>query len=159
MIRIGFSLLLLAASAHAVIKSAGCGVEADFGSALGGPSRRFAVEHPAPDAQNRFANLHVAKKYDFNKPSPVIVAFHGKNQEIEAFEAATSLSDPEVNQDFIVVYPEAVNVSHPGSSKELGKREALLYLEKLLQAYGIFYISSRSLLELRLEFQLHFVNE
>jgi len=139
MIRIVFSLLLLAASAQAVIKSAGCGVEADFGSALGGPSRRFAVEHPAPDAQNRFAYLHVPKNYDFNKPAPVIVAFHGKNQEVEAFEAATSLSDPEVNRDFIVIYPEAINVSHSGSSKELGKYEALLYLRKLLLEFSITF--------------------
>jgi len=112
MICLSFSLLLLAAGAHAAIKSAGCGIEADFGSALGGLSRRFAVEHPAADAQNRFAHLHVPKNYDVNTPAPVILAFHGKNQEIEAFEAATSLSDPEVNEDFIVIYPEALNVRH-----------------------------------------------
>lgn len=90
-------------------------MEADFGVAIGGPSRRFAVEHPSHDAYDRFAYLHVPKSYDANKPAPLILAFHGKNQNLKAFEEATSLSDPEVNQEYIVVYPEAVNVRDPSS--------------------------------------------
>lgn len=105
-----FLLAISAHQAHGVARSAGCGVEADFGPAVGGPSRRFAVEHPSHDAHDRFAHLHIPKTYNKDKPAPLILAFHGKNQDLKAYEEATRLSDEEVNGEYIVVYPEAINV-------------------------------------------------
>ena len=68
-------------------------------------------QHDAQRVLKRHIWIHIPKNYKHNEPAPVILAFHGKGQDVLDFEKATNLSNPLVNQDHVVVYPEGLNVS------------------------------------------------
>jgi poly(3-hydroxybutyrate) depolymerase len=59
---------------------------------------------------DRNVRVVTPKNYKKNEPSPMIIAFHDKEQAPETFEYDTNLFDPAINEDMIVVYPAAINV-------------------------------------------------
>jgi hypothetical protein len=48
---------------------------------------------------------------------PLILAYHDKDSSTAEMEYQTRLSDPNMNDNFIVVYPTAKNVWSPGQVK------------------------------------------
>src|SRR5579871_2117810 len=87
--------------------------EVEFEAVPGGPSVRFELQfqHGVYGISKRHIWIHIPKNYKYDKHTPVILAFHGKDQDVLDFEKATNLSNPLVNQDYVIVYPEGLNVS------------------------------------------------
>lgn len=52
--------------------------------------------------------LHLPKGYDANKPTPVVLAFHGWKETAATMEADSGLSDKADQAGFIVVYPNGL---------------------------------------------------
>jgi poly(3-hydroxybutyrate) depolymerase len=109
-----FTIFLAIAVAFVAHAGAGCvSPEAEFEATPGGPSVRFELQfqHDSQGVLKRHIWIHIPKNYKHDEPAPVILAFHGKGQDVLDFEKATNLSNPLVNQDLVVVYPEGLNVS------------------------------------------------
>jgi poly(3-hydroxybutyrate) depolymerase len=72
-------------------------------------SRIFQVGH---DPNNpREIRVHIPPNYNgSNVMLPVILAFHDKDMSTGEMEFESRLSDPEANEEFIVVYPTAKDV-------------------------------------------------
>ena len=48
------------------------------------------------------------------EPAPLILAFHGKGQNASAMQSQTQFSNPEFNNDTIVVNPQGINKQWSG---------------------------------------------
>jgi hypothetical protein len=59
---------------------------------------------------DRPVRVTVPVYYNKTKPSPMIIAFHDKDQPPEHLEYDGQWTDPEINKDVIMVYPTAENV-------------------------------------------------
>lgn len=82
----------------------GCSRPFDFPAQPGGPSKGIKIG-------DRIVRISLPKNYEPTKPAPLIVAYHDKGMTAEDMENLTHLSDPVLNPDYIVLYPEAVEVS------------------------------------------------
>jgi len=111
-----FTIFLAIAVAFVAHASAGCvSPEVEFEAVPGGPSVRFELQFQrAHGVSERHIWIHIPKNYKHDEPARVILAFHGKGQDVSDFERVTNLSNPLVNQDYVVVYPEGLNVSLRG---------------------------------------------
>lgn len=60
--------------------------------------------------------LHLPANYarSNDAATPLIIAFHGQQQPAWSMEKVSELSNPAFNSDFIVAYPEGMNVQAPG---------------------------------------------
>lgn len=76
---------------------------------------------------DRNVRVVTPKNYHNETASPLILAFHDKDQAPEVLEFDGAFSDPEVNPDAIVVYPQAVHVRAHTSLKanELTRSESV----------------------------------
>jgi poly(3-hydroxybutyrate) depolymerase len=81
----------------------GCSRPFEFPAQPGGPSKGIKIGE-------RIVRISIPKNYWPTIPAPLIVAYHDKGMTAEEMEKLTRLSDPTLNQDYIVVYPEAVEV-------------------------------------------------
>lgn len=86
-------------------------------------SEWYTIDDPASNPSRRRALLHIPKTYRKDVASPLIIAMHGKDQPPAEFEAHTQLSNPEVNNEAIVVYPEGIEVS-PVKQQHLPKYQS-----------------------------------
>lgn len=131
-----FTIFLAIALALVTYAGAGCtSPEAEFEAEPGGPSVHFELQfqNGAQGISKRHIWIHIPKNYKHDVPAPVILAFHGKGQNVLDFENATNLSNPLVNQDYVVVYPEGLNVSLRTLSKQpLKSIEMLCTVQSLI---------------------------
>lgn len=81
----------------------GCSRPFDFPAQPGGPSKGIKIGE-------RIVRISVPKNYEPTTPAPLIVAYHDKGMSAEEMEKLTHLSDSALNSDYIVLYPEAVEV-------------------------------------------------
>jgi polyhydroxybutyrate depolymerase len=65
----------------------------------------------AVDGRQRSYLVHVPRRYDPGKPTPVVLAFHGAFMNGAAMAAFSGLSAKADEAGFIVVYPDGVGVS------------------------------------------------
>ncbi|QDS70057.1 hypothetical protein FKW77_004256 [Venturia effusa] len=80
----------------------GCSGPFSFPAQSGGPSKGIKIGE-------RIVRVTIPKDYEPTKPAPLIVAYHDKGMTAEEMEKLTHLSDPALNSEYIVVYPEAVD--------------------------------------------------
>lgn len=83
----------------------GCSKPYDFPAQPGGPSKGIKIGE-------RIVRISVPKNYEATTPAPLIVAYHDKGMTAEDMEKLTRLSDSSLNSEYIVLYPEAVEVRH-----------------------------------------------
>ncbi|KAE9972582.1 hypothetical protein BLS_002223 [Venturia inaequalis] len=95
-------LILGALSLARAERRDGCAMRFDFPAHPGGPSKGIKVGE-------RTARIYVPYNYQLTKPTPLIVAYHDKGMTAKEMEKLTRLSDPDLNPDYIVLYPEAVD--------------------------------------------------
>ncbi|KAF2463659.1 alpha/beta-hydrolase [Lindgomyces ingoldianus] len=90
--------------------SNGCGSILPPSLSPGSPSVNFTLASPLGGGERRYL-LHLPKNFSptNSKPSPMILAFHGFGQPTASIEQVTQFSDPEINEDYIAVYPEGLN--------------------------------------------------
>lgn len=81
----------------------GCSRPFDFPAQPGGPSKGIKIGE-------RIVRISVPKNYEPATPAPLIVAYHDRGMTAEEMEKLTRLSDPALNPDYIVLYPEAFEV-------------------------------------------------
>jgi polyhydroxybutyrate depolymerase len=107
-----FAILLSSAAAKPTA-SKGCGKKIKTSLKPGGPSKSFTFESNAGDGtlMRRRVRMYMPEAYEADKPSPLIIAFHGKYRNGTAFERITEFSNPEINKDAIVLYPDGIDVS------------------------------------------------
>jgi hypothetical protein len=96
-------LLLGALTLAEAAGSHGCSEPFDFPAQPGGPSKGIKIG-------DRIVRITLPKNYEPSTPAPLILAYHDKGMTAGGFEELTRLSDPKLNPDYIVVYPEAVEV-------------------------------------------------
>jgi poly(3-hydroxybutyrate) depolymerase len=87
-------------------RKSGCSQPFDFPARPGGPSKGIKIGE-------RIVRISVPTNYSPTIPAPLIVAYHDKGMTAEEMEKLTRLSDSKLNPDYIVVYPEAVEVRPP----------------------------------------------
>jgi hypothetical protein len=61
---------------------------------------------------DRVVRVSVPATYNKTRPSPMIIGYHDKDQPMEHFEYEGQWTDPDVNKDYIMAYPEADNVRY-----------------------------------------------
>jgi hypothetical protein len=81
----------------------GCSYNHDFPATPGGPSKGIKIGE-------RIVRISIPKNYWPTIAAPLIVAYHDKDMTAQEMENLTRLSDSTLNPDYIVVYPEAVEV-------------------------------------------------
>jgi poly(3-hydroxybutyrate) depolymerase len=95
---LSFSCSLVAAEP---VKSEGCNIkDFKFPATPGGESKAVKFE-------DRIVRVSLPINYEHGKPSPLILAFHDRNQTAAEFESVSLLSKLDYNVDAIVVYPQA----------------------------------------------------
>lgn len=101
--------LTLPATATASAPSTGCQTrEAALWKSGSSKSLKLSLNSPRGGGRRTFL-LHLPDDYASDKPSPLILSFHGKDQDASAMETQTSLSDHEMNPDAVVAYPQGVD--------------------------------------------------
>lgn len=98
------------AGANAAVARRGFPVGASFGCSLD-----WHVPRPDSflnvDLGDRRYLLYIPVNYDTARPAPLILSFHGGTRTAETQQALDLLSTTYFNQDYIVVYPNGVDVS------------------------------------------------
>ena len=65
-------------------------------------------------SNGRHFRIWLPDAYDENKPTPLILSFHGKGGDIEKQMNVDRLTKPEFNEDHIVIYMQGVGAeTHP----------------------------------------------
>ncbi|GAB7342012.1 hypothetical protein MBLNU457_g0302t1 [Dothideomycetes sp. NU457] len=72
-------------------------------------SEWYTINDPALQPSHRRALLYIPPTYRKDVASPLIIAMHGKDQSPAEFESHTQLSNPEINNEAIVAYPEGID--------------------------------------------------
>lgn len=84
-------------------RDTGCGKTHNF---IGSTST-FSIES---SGGTRSYRIHLPSSYNINKPTPLLVAYHGSGDNPTSFEQTTRFSDEKLNPNMITVYPQGVNV-------------------------------------------------
>lgn len=63
--------------------------------------------------------LYVPRNYDPPTPAPLILSYHGGSRDAEHQAQLDQFNSTFFNKDYLVVYPNAVNVHDPGYCKHL----------------------------------------
>jgi hypothetical protein len=90
----------------------GCSKPFEFPAEIGGASKGIQIG-------DRKVRITLPKNYKQDTPAPLIFAFHDKNMTASDMEEVTKLSDPKLNPNSIILYPEAFEV-RPAMSPLLG---------------------------------------
>ncbi|ORY15502.1 Alpha/Beta hydrolase protein [Clohesyomyces aquaticus] len=90
--------------------SNGCGKPLPNALLPGGPSINFTLTSPLGGGERKYL-LHLPEAFSVKNdiPAPVILAFGGFTQPTWSMEEMTQFSDPNMNKDYIAVYPEGLN--------------------------------------------------
>ncbi|KAI1323708.1 carbohydrate esterase family 1 protein [Xylariaceae sp. FL0255] len=59
-------------------------------------------------------DIHLPSSYNVNTAMPLLIAYHGSGDTPANLEATTRFSDPSVNPNMVVVYPQGVNGNWEG---------------------------------------------
>jgi len=112
---------VLATAIALVAILAGCGAASDAsaGSSATNPPVTCSPQRPAVagttsesitvNGATREYSLHIPTGYDGNKPTPVVMTFHGRGQTGPLQLALTGFENVSNEQDFILIAPTAVN--------------------------------------------------
>jgi len=77
------------------------------GLTAGSGSQLHSIQSKAGGGERTY-RIHLP--HNTSGPTPLILALHGKAQDSSTFESETQLSNPEVNNGSIVVYPQGSKV-------------------------------------------------
>lgn len=89
----------------------GCGKALPSGQSPGGSST--TVSFTQSDGTQRSYLIWIPPNYSSNTQSPLMVSYHGAGASSGNQEAITGFSTTAVNTNYIIVYPQGVNVSSP----------------------------------------------
>ncbi|KAF5348364.1 hypothetical protein D9758_010903 [Tetrapyrgos nigripes] len=89
----------------------GCGKQPPSGVSPGGASSNRTL---TSGDQKRSYLIHLPQNYDSNKPTPLILSFHGRTQTAKQQEDGSQFSNPSFNPDGIAVYPQGVDKQWQG---------------------------------------------
>lgn len=94
------------------LASSGCSHNIDDRLRPGGPSQSFQIWSSAGGGRREYL-LHLPANYKRGQPSPLILAFHGQDQTVAAFEKECRFSESEHNTlNAIIAYPQGLGVSY-----------------------------------------------
>lgn len=91
---------------HVVATSPGCGI--DHSSVAGKASFNGSV---ISSGGNRTFLIHVPANYNKNKPTGMVLSYHGNGKTAAIQEELSQFSNPFFNENWIAVYPQGVGVS------------------------------------------------
>lgn len=112
------SALLTAVNTGHAAKSPGCGQPLPKGIKKGEAGKSNDMTFGTSDSSTRRYLLHVPENYDVHTPTGLIWSFAGRGKTAERQENITKLSDPDFNENYIVVYPQAETNSTSDSQDE-----------------------------------------
>lgn len=111
-------LATLLAPVSALQKSSGCGKALPQGLTPGGPSKNFTLDSKsrinAVTPRTFLSYLPENFSASNDNTAPLILAFHGQSQPNWSMERITNLSAPYFNKDYIVAYPEGIDIQWLG---------------------------------------------
>ena len=102
-----------ASATAGVRESDGCLHPASFPAYERAGTSELSINSPAGGGDRKF-RLFTPEGCARIEPAPLILAFHGKGQNASAMQSQTQFSNPELNNDTIVVYPQGVNKQWSG---------------------------------------------
>ncbi|KAF2848041.1 carbohydrate esterase family 1 protein [Plenodomus tracheiphilus IPT5] len=101
-----------------ITASTGCFAALPAGLTPGGPSQNITIASKSVigNITQRQFLLHLPQNFAAknDKPAPLILAFHGQLQPAWSMESVTEMSKPAFNKDYVVVYPQGLDVQAPG---------------------------------------------
>jgi poly(3-hydroxybutyrate) depolymerase len=106
-------LCLLLGQAYAG-SSKGCGLALDSKWKKGSTGQSNKINFTTIKGEQRSALLHFPKNYDENKAHGLIFSFHGRSGTPAGQESLTKLSDPQMNKNMLVLYPEGIDKQWQG---------------------------------------------
>lgn len=86
-----------------------CTIDHPLPLAPGAPSQLFNFTSLFAGGERQYL-LYLPASYKRTEPNPLILAFHGKTQTAATFENETQFSNPEFNDEAIVVYVQGLDV-------------------------------------------------
>ena len=107
----------------------------------GGPSASLTIHIPLAGGLRKFL-LNLPWSYNHHRPSPVIIAFHGKGQDGSQFERETQLTDRKFNTEgALVVFPEGIDKQWTGDPEAPPKQELddIAFAQALLEYVTTHY--------------------
>ena len=87
--------------------SQGCGLSLPGCLTPGGDSTSFTIQS---SGGNRSYLLYIPVEYQINTPAPLVFSFHGNDRTSYEQEALSQFSDPTINNNYIAVYPQGLDV-------------------------------------------------
>ncbi|KAI8934050.1 hypothetical protein NX059_008816 [Plenodomus lindquistii] len=101
-----------------VASSTGCSAALPSGLTPGSASQNITITSKSvigKSTQRQFL-LHLPQNFSpkNDQPGPLVLAFHGQLQPAWSMESVTELSKPAFNTDYVVAYPQALDVQAPG---------------------------------------------
>ncbi|KAF2230388.1 carbohydrate esterase family 1 protein [Viridothelium virens] len=91
----------------------GCGKPLPSNLSPSGPS--VSQTFTPSSGPQRTYRLYIPTNYNSSNPSPLLISYHGHDSSATAQEALTRFSNPTLNPNHIVIYPNGVSASWQGA--------------------------------------------
>lgn len=103
-----FLVFSFSAAALGAKAQTGCGKSLPSGQT---PGHLYQVTIPTDQDANRFALISIPPNYNINNKAQAILSFHGGDRTARDQAQLDGLTNADINNDKIVVYPQADGVS------------------------------------------------
>ncbi|KAI4719393.1 alpha/beta-hydrolase [Aureobasidium sp. EXF-10727] len=137
--------ILMSAAFAAVAQSAastGCGNLLSPQLTRGGSSQTNTLNFTTSGGVIRSYLLHIPSSYDINTPAPIAFSYHGRTESPQDQENISGMSNETFNPNYLVVYPQGINLQWQGDPAAVGYDDVGFTLELLANLSSTFCIDS-----------------
>ncbi|CAD0088378.1 unnamed protein product, partial [Aureobasidium mustum] len=137
--------ILLSAVFSAVAQSAatsGCGIPLSSQLTRGGASQSNTLSFTTSGGVVRSYLLHIPSSYDINTPAPIAFSYHGRGENPQGQESISGMSNEAFNPNYLVVYPQGINLQWQGDPEAVGYDDIGFTMELLANLSSTYCIDS-----------------
>lgn len=137
--------ILLSAAFYAVAQSAasqGCGNPVSSQLTRGGADKSNTLNFTTSSGVVRSYLLHIPSSYDINTPAPLAFSYHGRTETPQSEESISGLSNESFNPNYLVVYPQGIDLQWQGDPAAVGYDDVGFTLELLSNLSSTFCLDS-----------------
>ncbi|OBW66729.1 MAG: Pre-mRNA-splicing factor ATP-dependent RNA helicase PRP43 [Aureobasidium pullulans] len=134
----------LAIGAHSAATS-GCGKSLPARIDRGGANQTNSLKFTTSGGTVREYGLHIPTSYDSDESTPLAFSFHGRTRIWQEEEEISGMSNETLNPNFIVVYPQGVDMQWQGDPEAVGYDDVSFTLELLADLSSTYCLDTNKI--------------
>ncbi|KAG9630820.1 alpha/beta-hydrolase, partial [Aureobasidium melanogenum] len=122
--------------------TSGCGNPLSSQLTQGGASQTNSLNFTTSGGVLRSYLLHIPSSYNINTPAPIAFSYHGRTETPQDQESISGMSNETMNPNYLVVYPQAIDLQWQGDPAAVGYDDIGFTMELLANLSSTFCIDS-----------------